>query len=111
VRTTFRYFETKEETILGPMAEIGLSQQCPSRTRTKKPLSQRWHSFPQCGLTGDRDLVAAAMAACVTLTDPDQPATAHIDRTLRAALAARLQGQQEALHRSTATTAPSIRQA
>ncbi|TYC21991.1 transposase [Micromonospora sp. MP36] len=86
--------------------QTALSQQCPCGRREKKPLGQRTHTCQACGLTGDRDLVAAAMAACVRLTDPDQPATAYIDENFRAALAARVQGQQEALARSTVATLP-----
>ncbi|MEU7871404.1 zinc ribbon domain-containing protein [Dactylosporangium sp. NPDC049140] len=79
-----------------------MSQQCPCGHRAKKPLAQGTHHCPQCGLVGDRDLVAAAMAACVRLTDPNVPGSAFIDATLRAALRQRLTGQQEALRRSTA---------
>ncbi|GAA4253186.1 zinc ribbon domain-containing protein [Dactylosporangium darangshiense] len=82
--------------------QTALSQQCPCGHRAKKPLAQRTHHCPQCGLVGDRDLVAAAMAACVRLTDPNVPGSAFIDATLRAALRQRLTGQQEALRRSTA---------
>ncbi|MFD0575757.1 zinc ribbon domain-containing protein [Dactylosporangium darangshiense] len=81
--------------------KTALSQQCPCGDRAKKPLAQRTHHCPQCGLVGDRDLVAAAMAACVRLADPDVPGSACIDETLRAGLR-RLTGQQEVLRRSTA---------
>ncbi|WP_433304857.1 zinc ribbon domain-containing protein [Actinoplanes sp. CA-030573] len=72
-----------------------LSQQCPCGARAKKPLSQRVHRC-RCGIVGDRDLVAAAMAACVQLEDEDQPTTATINEDFRAALAARIavRGQQ-----------------
>ena len=40
------------------------------------------HSCPACGLTGDRDLVSALLAALVRLTDPDDPATARLDTVL-----------------------------
>ncbi|WP_433304811.1 zinc ribbon domain-containing protein [Actinoplanes sp. CA-030573] len=86
--------------------QTALSQQCRCGLRQKKPLSQRTHSCPLCGLVGDRDLVSAAMATCVRLTDPDNPVTASIDEHVQAALAARLNvpGQREALTRSTAPT-------
>ncbi|GAA4243348.1 zinc ribbon domain-containing protein [Dactylosporangium darangshiense] len=82
--------------------QTALSQQCPCGHRAKRPLAQRTHHCAVCGLVGDRDLVAAAMAACVRLTDPDDPRTARIDETLAAALRQRAAGQQEALARSTA---------
>src|SRR5262249_15942726 len=50
--------------------QTALSQRCPCGHRQRKPLSQRVHDCPRCGLTGDRDLVAAAMAACVRVPDP-----------------------------------------
>ncbi|MDT5059262.1 MAG: putative transposase, partial [Mycobacterium sp.] len=40
-----------------------------------KTLAQRTHDCPHCGLHADRDIVSAALAACVTLTDPDDPRT------------------------------------
>jgi hypothetical protein len=86
--------------------QTALSQHCPCGHRQKEPLAQRTHTCPVCGLVGDRDLVAAALAACVRLADPDQPGTAYLDDDFRAALTVRLQGQQEALFRSTATTPP-----
>ena len=36
-----------------------------------------------CGIAGDRDIISAILAATVTHTDPDDPATAHIDPNLR----------------------------
>jgi hypothetical protein len=59
-----------------------LSQHCTCGARAKKVLDQRWHACP-CGLQGDRDLVSAAMAATVVLTDPADPRTAIIDPGLR----------------------------
>lgn len=50
--------------------------------RAKKPLSQRWHACP-CGTEGDRDMMSALLAACVTLTDTDDPKTARLDPALR----------------------------
>jgi hypothetical protein len=59
-----------------------LSQHCTCGVRAKKVLAQRWHACP-CGVEGDRDLVSAALAATVALTDPADPRTAAIDHTLR----------------------------
>ncbi|MEI6252525.1 MAG: zinc ribbon domain-containing protein [Mycobacteriaceae bacterium] len=59
-----------------------LSQHCTCGARTKKNLSQRWHTCP-CGVRGDRDIVSAAMAATVALTDPTDPRTARIDHNQR----------------------------
>lgn len=59
-----------------------LSQHCTCGARTKKNLSQRWHICP-CGIEGDRDIVSAAMAATVALTDTADPRTAHIDHNQR----------------------------
>jgi hypothetical protein len=72
-----------------------LSQHCLCGARMAKTLAQRIHDCPQCGLQGDRDIVSAALAACVTLTDPDDPRTARIDYGLAHALRAWLASQQE----------------
>ena len=48
-----------------------LSQHCLCGARVPKPLAQRTGVCPHCGLHGDRDIVSAAVATCVTLTDPD----------------------------------------
>jgi hypothetical protein len=72
-----------------------LSQHCLCGTRVAKTLAQRIHDCPQCGLHGDRDIVSAALAACVTLTDPDDPRTARVDYRLAHALRAWLASQQE----------------
>jgi hypothetical protein len=72
-----------------------LSQHCLCGTRVPKTLAQRTHHCPACGLHGDRDNVSAALAACVTLTDPDDPRTAHVDYRLAHALRAWLASQQE----------------
>ena len=53
-------------------------------------LADRDHSCPSCGLTADRDLISAALAACVTLTDPADPRTASINPQMSAALARRI---------------------
>ena len=57
-----------------------LSQHCLCGARAKKPLSQRWHACT-CGTEGDRDLVSALLAACVT--DTQDPKTARLDPALR----------------------------
>jgi hypothetical protein len=59
-----------------------LSQTCPCGAEVAKTLADRVHTCPACGLTGDRDLVSALLAAHFRLTDPDNPATARLDTTL-----------------------------
>jgi hypothetical protein len=54
----------------------------PHGAEVRKTLADRVHSCPACGLTGDRDLVSALLAALVRLTDPDDPATARLDVAL-----------------------------
>jgi hypothetical protein len=65
-----------------------LSQHCLCRARVPKPLAQRTHDCPHCAPHGDRDIVSAALAACVTLADPDDPRTARVDVELAHALPA-----------------------
>ncbi|HEX7323454.1 MAG TPA: zinc ribbon domain-containing protein [Mycobacterium sp.] len=72
-----------------------MSQHCLCGARVPKTLDQRTHHCPQCGLHADRDLVSAALAACVTLTDPDDPRTAAVDYRLAHALRDGLASQQE----------------
>jgi hypothetical protein len=72
-----------------------LSQHCLCGARVPKTLAQRTHDCPHCGLRGDRDIVAAALAACVRLADPDDPRTARVDFELAHALRAWLASQQE----------------
>ena len=72
-----------------------LSQHCLCGARVPKTLAQRTHVCPHCGLHGDRDIVAAALAACVELADPDDPHTARVDYRLAHALRAGLASQQE----------------
>jgi len=72
-----------------------LSQHCLCGARVPKTLAQRTHDCPHCGLHGDRDIVSAALAACVTLADPDDPRTARVDFELAHALRAWLASQQE----------------
>lgn len=63
-------------------SRTALSQRCICGARVPKALSQRTHRCPACGLTGDRDLVSAALAAFTTLDDPSDPATARVDDDL-----------------------------
>ncbi|MGH3416288.1 MAG: zinc ribbon domain-containing protein [Actinocrinis sp.] len=72
-----------------------LSQHCLCGARVPKTLAQRTHNCPHCGLRGDRDIVSAALAACVTLASPEDPRTARIDYQLAHALRAGLASQQE----------------
>ena len=72
-----------------------LSQHCLCGARVPKPLAQRTGVCPHCGLHGDRDIVSAAVATCVTLTDPDDPRTARVHYRLAHALRAGLASQQE----------------
>jgi hypothetical protein len=72
-----------------------LSHHCLCGARVPKTLAQRIHECPQCGLHGDRDIVSAALAACVELIDPDDPRTARVDYRLAHALRAGLASQQE----------------
>jgi hypothetical protein len=72
-----------------------LSQHCLCGARVAKTLAQRTHDCPHCGLRGDRDIVSAALAACVTLANPEDPRTARVDYQLAHALRAWLVSQQE----------------
>ncbi|MGP3956316.1 zinc ribbon domain-containing protein [Nonomuraea sp. 3N208] len=84
--------------------KTALSQHCLCGAQVAKSLAQRVHHCPQCGLTAPRDLVAAALASCVTLTDPADPSTARVDYTHARHLidTYTIQGLQEALSESTA---------
>jgi hypothetical protein len=46
-----------------------LSQTCPCGAEVHKTLADRTHTCPNCGLTGNRDLVSALLAALVQLAD------------------------------------------
>ena len=72
-----------------------LSQHCLCGNRVPKTLAQRIHHCPHCGLIADRDITSAMLAACVDLTDPDDPRTARVDYKLAHALRAWLASQQE----------------
>lgn len=56
-----------------------LSQHCLCGNRVAKDLGQRVHACPACGLTGDRDLVSAALAVFAHLEDPGDPNSARVD--------------------------------
>lgn len=84
-----------------------LSQHCPCGRRVPKPLDVRVHRCRVedggCGLTGDRDLVAAALAAFVHLNDPHDPSTGRVDyEASRRVLCADREGLPGALTESTA---------
>jgi hypothetical protein len=72
-----------------------MSQHCPCGARVPKTLAQRTHDCPHCGLRTDRDIVSAALAACVVLTDPKRPRTARVDYRLAHAMRDGLASQQE----------------
>jgi hypothetical protein len=72
-----------------------MSQHCLCGARVPKTLAQRTHDCPDCGLHGDRDIVSAALAACVDLTDAEDPSTARVDYRLAHALRDGLASQQE----------------
>jgi hypothetical protein len=56
-----------------------LSQTCLCGAEVRKSLADRVHTCTSCGLVADRDMVSAALAAHVRLTDPDDPSTAGLD--------------------------------
>jgi Putative transposase DNA-binding domain len=72
-----------------------MSQHCLCGARVAKTLNQRTHHCGHCGLHGDRDIVSAALAACVELANPDGPRTAAVDYRLAHALRDGLASQQE----------------
>jgi hypothetical protein len=63
-------------------SRTALSQRCLCGARVPKALGDRMHTCPACGLTGDRDLVSAALAAFTSLDDPGDPSTARVDDDL-----------------------------
>ena len=81
-----------------------LSQHCLCGAWVPKTLAQRTHDRPVCGLRADRDIVSAALAACVEISDPDDPATARVDYRLAHARRAGVASQQEARAQSTGTS-------
>jgi hypothetical protein len=60
-------------------SQTALSQRCLCGARVAKGLGKRTHVCPGCGLSGDRDLVSAAIAAFTILDDPSDPTTARVD--------------------------------
>jgi transposase len=83
-------------------ASTALSQHCLCGARVAKDLGQRVHTCPDCGLTGDRDLVSAALAAFTNLDGPGDPQSARVDYDLsRRALGAFGQRLQAAVAEST----------
>lgn len=81
-----------------------MSQHCLCGHHVPKTLAQRTHDCPACGLRLDRDVVSAALAACVDYTDPDDPATARVNYELAQALRPGLASQQEGRAQSTSTS-------
>ncbi|MEU9115138.1 transposase [Streptomyces sp. NPDC048483] len=79
-----------------------LSQHCLCGERVTKTLRDREHKCIACGIVGKRDLVSAALATFVRLTDADDPKTAHLDSSLsRHAQIIFGEGLEEALSEST----------
>ncbi|MGH3674475.1 MAG: transposase, partial [Mycobacterium sp.] len=72
-----------------------LSQHCLCGAHVPKTLAQRTHHCGRCGLRADRDITSAMLAACVELTDPENPCTARVNYRLAHALRAWLASQQE----------------
>ena len=52
-----------------PTATTALSQHCLCGARVPKTLSERIHTCPSCGLTGDRDAVSAVLASFIRISD------------------------------------------
>jgi transposase len=96
-----------------------LSQHCLCSSRVSKSLADRVHDCWTCGLVGDRDAVAAVLAAHVVLATPDQPSSARVDFTacqitlarshtraaLRDTVEASFKGWQDVPSESTASSA------
>jgi hypothetical protein len=83
-----------------------MSQHCLCGRRVPKTLSQRTHHCPGCGLREDRDIVSAALAACVEIIDQEDPGTARVNYELAQAVLPGLASQQEARTQSTGTSRP-----
>lgn len=96
-----------------------LSQHCLCGTRVSKSLADRVHDCRACDLVGDRDAIAAVLAAHVVLAARDQPSSARVDFTachrtlatahtrtaLRNTLDSPYQGRQDVPSESTACSA------
>ncbi len=68
--------------------QTAMSQHCLCQRRAKKPLSQRTHHCPDCGLKAGRDALSAVLASCVDFADPTDPVTATVDYHLTGRLLA-----------------------
>ncbi len=79
--------------------QTAMSQHCLYRRRAKKPLSQRTHHCPDCGLAAGRDALSAVLASCVDFSDPTDPVTATVDYSLIGRLLANEQ-TRHTLHQS-----------
>ena len=83
-------------------AGTALSQCCLCGARVAKALGQRVHTCSACGLSGDRDLVSAALAAFTVVDRSGAPASARLDyQRSRRALRAYGQRLQAAVAEST----------
>ncbi len=71
----------------GPTA---LSSHCLCGRHAKKDLSTRVHHCAGCGLTGQRDLVSAALGTCVEHADVSDPRSARVNYASAAAVLAAL---------------------
>lgn len=83
-----------------------MSQHCLCGMRVSKALNDRKHVCPNCGLSGDRDLVSAALAACTILSNVNDPRTARVDYELAEHMRVQLAVQQEVPIRSTSNSLP-----
>ncbi|CAN5479110.1 hypothetical protein BH23ACT9_BH23ACT9_30440 [soil metagenome] len=68
--------------------QTAMSQHCLCQRRAKKPLAQRTHHCPDCGLKAGRDALSAVLASCVDFADPTDPTTATVDYHLTGRLLA-----------------------
>lgn len=90
-----------------------LSQRCPCGARVAKRLTDRVHVCAACGLRGDRDAVAAVLAAFVELGDRRVAGSASVDEAaarsalpaIRRAVHEPLSGWQDTLSESTGLSA------
>jgi transposase len=96
-----------------------LSQHCLCGERVDKSLGDRVHVCTSCGLRGDRDAVAATLAAFVVLARRGEPASAVVDydtaaaalrlartrATLDRTITSPFRGRQDARSESTASSA------
>lgn len=96
-----------------------MSQHCLCGERVSKSLGQRTHTCPKCGLHGNRDTIAAVLAAHVVFGMRSEPASATVDFSACRALYETLptktidyrllvhvsNGRQDAQTESTASTA------